>query len=113
MRCVGKRPVYLTALPFLAVTNIWGYKTTSFNSLLVASIVSGSTASAGDAIVPAVVADPLFVHERETLMVIFHTRHSYGFFFGLCGSVLRLAHGMSMDRFCFLCHLGSGHLDLT
>lgn len=57
MRVVGKRLVYLISLSLLAVTNIWSYKATSFNSLLAASIVSGFAASAGRATVPAVVAD--------------------------------------------------------
>jgi MFS family permease len=82
MRCVGKRPIYLMSLPLLAVTNIWSYKATSFNSLLAASIVSGFDASAGDATVPAVVADLFFVHERGTLMMIFHMALSCGFFLG-------------------------------
>jgi MFS family permease len=82
MRYVGKRPVYLMSLLLLAVINIWRYKATSFNSLLAASIASGFTASAGDAAVTAVVDDLFFVHERGTLMMIFHMALSCGFFLG-------------------------------
>jgi len=82
MRVIGKRPVYLLSLPLLATANIWSYKATSFNSLLAASIVSGFAASAGDATVPAVVADLFFVHQRGTVMMIFHMTLSCGFFIG-------------------------------
>jgi MFS family permease len=82
MRVIGKRPVYLLSLPLLAAANIWSYKATSFNSLLAASIVSGFAASAGDATVPAVVADLFFVHQRGTVMMIFHMTLSCGFFIG-------------------------------
>jgi MFS family permease len=115
MRCVGKRPVYLMSLPLLAVTNIWSYKETSFNSLLAVSIVSGFAASAGDATVPAVVADLFFVHERGTLMMIFHMALSCGVFLGphqrLCRTVFRLANRMSLDCYCIFCYLGCGHFD--
>jgi hypothetical protein len=70
MRVVGKRPVYLPRTP--GVTNIWSYKAASFNSLLAASIISGFSASAGDATVPAGVADLFFVHELGTVMMIFY-----------------------------------------
>jgi MFS family permease len=82
MRVIGKRPVYLLSLPLPAATNMWSYKAASFNSLFVASIVSGFAASAGDATVPAVVADPFLVHQRGTVMMIFHMTLSCSFFIG-------------------------------
>jgi len=82
MRKVGKRPVFLTALPLLVATNIWGAKATSYNSLLASCILSGFASSAGDATVPAVVADLFFVHQRGTVMMIFHVALSCGFFLG-------------------------------
>ncbi len=82
MRVIGKRPVYLLSLPLLGAANIWSYYATSFDSLLAASIISGFAASAGDATVPAVVADLFFVHQRGTIMMIFHMTLSCGFFIG-------------------------------
>jgi MFS family permease len=81
MRVIGERLVYL--LYFLC--QLWQYlvyKAARFNSLLAASIVSGFAASAGDATVPAVVADPFFVHQREMVMMIFHMTVSCSFFIG-------------------------------
>lgn len=82
MRVVGKRPVYLTALPLLVASNIWGAKATSYNSLLASCIVSGFASACGDATVPAVVADLFFVHQRATMMMVFHVALSCGFFLG-------------------------------
>lgn len=82
MRAIGKRPMYLLALPLLFASNLWSYFATSYNSLLAACIVSGFAASAADATVPAVVADLFFVHERGAMMMIFHMALSCGFFLG-------------------------------
>ncbi|RDW90984.1 hypothetical protein BP5796_02149 [Coleophoma crateriformis] len=82
MRVIGKRPVYLMAMPLLVGTNVWSMKATSLNSLLAASIVSGFAASAADATVSAVVVDMFFVHQRGTVMMIFHMALSSGFFIG-------------------------------
>jgi MFS family permease len=82
MRCIGKRLVYLIALPLLFAANIWGFFAKSYGSLLASCIVSGFAASAGDATVPAVVADLFFVQERGSMMMIFHMALSCGFFIG-------------------------------
>ncbi|KIW10079.1 hypothetical protein PV08_11039 [Exophiala spinifera] len=82
MRVFGKRPVYLLALTLLIATNVWSFKTHSFNSLLAARILSGLASSAGDATVPSLVADMFFIHERGHCMMIFHLALSAGYFLG-------------------------------
>jgi MFS family permease len=82
MRVIGKRPVFLMALPLLVASNVWSMKTNNWNSLLAASIVSGFASSAGEGPVPALVADLFFVHQRGTAMMIFHMALSCGFFLG-------------------------------
>lgn len=82
LRIVGRRPVYLAAIPIVFATNIWAYKATSFNSLLAASIVGGIGSAAAEAPTSAVVADLFFVHERGTYLMLFHLALSFGFFLG-------------------------------
>ena len=82
MRIIGKRPVYPLSIPVLATAGVWSYYAATFNSLLAAFIISGFTASAEDAAVPAVVADLFFVHQRGTVMMIFHMTLSCGFLAG-------------------------------
>jgi MFS family permease len=82
MRVIGKRPVFLMGMTLLAVFNAWSFNATTFGSLLAARMFSGFAAAAGDATVPAVVADIFFVHERGFVMMIFHVAFSCGFFIG-------------------------------
>lgn len=82
MRVIGKRPVFLLAIPLQMACNVWASRTHSWNSLLAASIVSGFASAAGEGAVPAVVADLFFVSERGTMMMIFHIALSAGFFLG-------------------------------
>lgn len=82
IRMVGRRPMYLVAIPLLCGTNIWSYFAGSFSSLLAACILSGFASAAAEAPTSAVVADLFFVHQRGTMMMIFHLALSMGFFLG-------------------------------
>ncbi|KAF9884529.1 hypothetical protein FE257_001474 [Aspergillus nanangensis] len=82
MRVIGKRPVYLMAITLLMVFNIWSYQARSLGSLFCARVLSGFAAAAGDAPVPAVVADMFFAHERGFSMMLFQLALSSGFFIG-------------------------------
>lgn len=82
LRKVGRRPVYLVAIPIVFATNIWSYFATSYSSLLAASIIGGLGAAAAEAPTSAVVADLFFVHQRGTMLMIFHLALSCGFFLG-------------------------------
>lgn len=82
LRIVGRRPVFLFALPMLAAMNVWSAKATSFSSLLGATILSGFASAAAEAPVTAIVVDMFFVHQRGTMMMIFHLSLSAGFFLG-------------------------------
>ena len=95
IRVVGKRPVYLTAILLLMVFNIWSYKAQSLGSLFAARIMSGFAAAAGDAPVPAVVADMFFAHERGFAMMVFQISLSSGFFIGplINAYIVQATHG--------------------
>jgi len=82
MRVIGKRPVFLVSLPILVATNLWASKTHNFNSLLASQIVSGFAGSAAEGSVLATAADIFFVHERGTMLMIFHMAISFGAMLG-------------------------------
>jgi MFS family permease len=82
LRIMGRRPVFLFAIPLIFVTNLWAYYAKSFGSLLASSIIGGFGAAAAEAPVSAVVADLFFVNERGTMLMIFHLALSCGFFVG-------------------------------
>jgi MFS family permease len=81
-RKFGKRPIYLIAPLIMVATNAWSYKAKSFGSLLAARILSGFAAGAGDAPVPAIVADLFPVTERGFALMFFQLALSSGFFIG-------------------------------
>lgn len=82
IRIYGRRPMYLVAMPLLFITNIWSFFATSYASLMAASVLSGLAAAAAEAPTSAVVADLFFVHQRGTMMMVFHIALSCGFFLG-------------------------------
>jgi MFS family permease len=82
MREIGKRLVFLLSLYILVAGNMWSLKTHDFNQLLAASVLSGFASSAGEAVVPTLVVDLFFMHERGTVMMVFHMVLSSGFFLG-------------------------------
>lgn len=82
LRKLGRRPIFLSALPLLAATNAWSAYATSYSSLLGATILSGIASGAAEAPVSAVVADIFFAHERGATLMIFHIALSAGFFLG-------------------------------
>jgi MFS family permease len=82
MRITGKRPAYLVSMLLLVLTNIWGYFSSTYASLLVSRLIGGFAVATADAPVPGVVADLFFFHERGHCMMIFHTAISTGVFLG-------------------------------
>ncbi|PWY74323.1 MFS general substrate transporter [Aspergillus heteromorphus CBS 117.55] len=82
MRVVGKRPVYLLSMLLLCMMNVWSSRASSYHELLVARILSGFSAAAADATVPAVVADMVAPHERGHYLMIFHLALTAGLFVG-------------------------------
>ncbi|KAF2115638.1 major facilitator superfamily domain-containing protein [Lophiotrema nucula] len=81
-RIIGKRPVYLISLLCLCITNVWSYFSHSYGSLLASRIVGGLMTAAADALVPSLVADLFYFHERGHALMIFHFAISAGAFGG-------------------------------
>lgn len=82
MRVIGKRPVYLVAMLFLCMMNVWSSQCTSYGELLASRILSGFAAAAADATVPAVVADMVAAKDRGHYMMFFHLAMTAGLFVG-------------------------------
>jgi MFS family permease len=80
MPVIGKRPVFLISFPILVAANVWLFATNDYKQLLAASILSGCASAAAEAIVSAIVTDLFFVHERSSVLMIFHFAMSSGLF---------------------------------
>ncbi|KAF2689817.1 MFS general substrate transporter [Lentithecium fluviatile CBS 122367] len=60
----GRRPVYLASQLINFGTSIWRAKATSYNSFMGACVVNGIGAGPAETIMPAVIADIFFLHDR-------------------------------------------------
>lgn len=67
----GKRPVMLISTVTLFAVLIWTAKAKSFNELLIARCISGFVSAAGESILPGIVSDMFFLHERGLMMSIY------------------------------------------
>ncbi|KAJ5605339.1 hypothetical protein N7510_010493 [Penicillium lagena] len=67
----GKRASLLSSMAMQAGMLAWSAATTSFDSLVVARCLLGFAAAAGESIVPEIVADTTFVHQRGAMMSIY------------------------------------------
>lgn len=70
----GRRPVYVIAFTLYTITAIWTSVATQYANFLVARIVMGFAAGAGECLAPVTIADLFFLHERGAIMgyVLFH-----------------------------------------
>ncbi|KAL2844129.1 major facilitator superfamily domain-containing protein [Aspergillus pseudoustus] len=69
----GKRASMISSMLLQAGAFIWCAVATGYNSLLAARCVLGFAAASGESLVPEIVADIFFVHERGTMMSIYAT----------------------------------------
>lgn len=67
----GRRPVILVCSLVCIGANVWQGLVTSYSSFIGARIVSGLGAAANESIMPMVVADLLFVHQRGRSMALY------------------------------------------
>ncbi|KAI1840752.1 hypothetical protein JX266_013026 [Neoarthrinium moseri] len=67
----GKRSILLISMGAHTAALVWTAKASTFNSLLAARCVTGFCAASGESIVPGVVSDIFFLHERATMMSIY------------------------------------------
>jgi MFS family permease len=67
----GRRPTILICGLLCVLANIWQAKVTSYNSFIGARVISGLGAAANESIMPMVVADVYFLHERGLWMGLY------------------------------------------
>lgn len=63
----GRRPVYVTAFTIYTITALWCAVATQYANFLVARIVMGIAAGAGECLAPITIADIFFLHERGAI----------------------------------------------
>ena len=64
----GRRPIYIISFIGYLITAVWSGLSTSYASELVARILLGFFSGTLECLIPAIVTDVFFLHERGTAM---------------------------------------------
>ncbi|KAI0592886.1 putative MFS transporter [Biscogniauxia sp. FL1348] len=79
---LGRRPVILVCSLVCILANVWQGLVTSYSSFIAARVVSGLGAAANESIMPMVIADLLFQHQRGSSMALYFWAYFLGLFLG-------------------------------
>ncbi|KAI0888737.1 MFS general substrate transporter [Annulohypoxylon maeteangense] len=103
----GRRPVVLICGLICILANIWQALVTSYPSFLGARVISGLGAAANESIMPMVVADLLFQHQRGSSMALYFWAYFLGLFIGpiISGAI---ASQISWRWFFWVCTILQG-----
>ncbi|KAI8960818.1 putative MFS transporter [Daldinia sp. FL1419] len=103
----GRRPVVLVCGSICILANIWQAVVTSYPSFLGARVISGLGAAANESIMPMVVADLLFQHQRGSSMALYFWAYFMGLFIGpiISGAI---ASQISWRWFFWVCTILQG-----
>ncbi|KAK4051861.1 hypothetical protein OIV83_002566 [Microbotryomycetes sp. JL201] len=72
--CLGRRPIFLIASLMLVASSAWAAKSgTSFDSHFAARLVQGFSAGATESLLPLIITDMTYVHQRATAFGIYWT----------------------------------------
>ncbi|GAM35792.1 hypothetical protein TCE0_017f04389 [Talaromyces pinophilus] len=74
----GRRPVYVTAFTLYTVTAIWCAVGKGYANFLVARIIMGFAAGAGECLAPVTIADVYFLHERGAITALYNASLNLG-----------------------------------
>ncbi|XXG99347.1 hypothetical protein Hte_005684 [Hypoxylon texense] len=104
---LGRRPVVLVCGLVCILANIWQGLVTSYSSFLGARVISGIGAAANESIMPMVVADLLFLHQRGSSMALYFWAYFLGLFIGpiISGAI---ASQISWRWFFWVCTILQG-----
>ncbi|KAI3390707.1 hypothetical protein diail_8804, partial [Diaporthe ilicicola] len=80
--CFGRRPVIIICGIVCVLANVWQALVTSFPSFLGARVVSGLGAAANESLMPMVISDLIFVHQRGRSMALYFWAYFIGIFIG-------------------------------
>ncbi|ORY64822.1 major facilitator superfamily domain-containing protein [Pseudomassariella vexata] len=78
----GRRPVIIVCGLICTLANIWQGLVTSHSSFIGARVISGLGAGANESIMPMVIADLLFLHQRGKSMALYFWSYFMGLFMG-------------------------------
>jgi MFS family permease len=67
----GRRPTILICGLICVLANIWQAKVTSYNSFIGARVIGGLGAAANESIMPMVITDVMFLHQRGLWMGLY------------------------------------------
>ena len=70
-RLFGRRPVALACSALFLGSNVWQALATSYSALMGGRALIGIAAATSESLMPVVIADLLFLHERGTWMGIY------------------------------------------
>lgn len=87
--CFGRRPIVAICGIVCILANVWQALVTSFPSFIGARVVSGLGAAANESLMPMVISDLLFVHQRGRSMALYFWAYFIGIFIGpvISGSI--------------------------
>jgi MFS family permease len=74
----GRRPVYVTAFTLYTITAIWCAVAKQYANFLVARIIMGIAAGAGECLAPVTIADIFFLHERGAITALYNASLNLG-----------------------------------
>ncbi|KAH9908492.1 putative MFS transporter [Xylariomycetidae sp. FL2044] len=103
----GRRPIILVCCLVCILANVWQGLVTSWPSFIGARVVSGLGAAANESIMPMVVADLLFLHQRGSSMALYFWAYFLGLFIGpiISGAI---ASQISWRWFFWICTILQG-----
>ncbi|KAJ0108022.1 hypothetical protein J7T55_008158 [Diaporthe amygdali] len=87
--CFGRRPIVIICGTICVLANVWQALVTSFPSFIGARVLSGLGAGANESLMPMVICDLLFVHQRGRSMALYFWAYFIGVFIGpvISGSI--------------------------
>ncbi|PMD47530.1 MFS general substrate transporter [Hyaloscypha variabilis F] len=103
----GRRPAILICGLVCVLANIWQALTTSYPSFIGARVISGFGAGANESIMPMVIADVMFMHQRGLWMGLYFWAYFLGTFIGPIISGNIAAH-VSWRWFFWVCTIFQG-----
>ncbi|OAA65894.1 MFS transporter [Niveomyces insectorum RCEF 264] len=75
MVCWGRRPVALGSTLVCACSSIWRARATSYNSFMGASVLNGIGAGPCETLMPQVIADIIFLHDRGKYQTLYFSMY--------------------------------------
>jgi MFS family permease len=78
----GRRPTMLVCGLICIAADVWSALVTSYPSFIGARVISGLGAAANESIMPMVVADCMFIHQRGLWMGVYFWAYFIGLFLG-------------------------------